>query len=47
MHIEYWKKNISILANATQVSDVAHEPLVLYIIITYQQFSRSTRLTSI
>jgi hypothetical protein len=29
MHIEYWKKNISILAKATQVSDVAHGPLVI------------------
>jgi hypothetical protein len=29
MHIEYWKKNISILAKATQVSDVAHGPLVV------------------
>jgi hypothetical protein len=28
MHIEYWKKNISVLAKATQVSDVAHGPLV-------------------
>jgi hypothetical protein len=28
MHIEYWEKNISILAKATQVSDVAHGPLV-------------------
>jgi hypothetical protein len=24
----FWKKNISILAKATQVSDVAHGPLV-------------------
>jgi hypothetical protein len=30
MHIEYWKKNISILAKATQVSDVAHGPLVFF-----------------
>jgi hypothetical protein len=28
MHLEYWKKNISVLAKATQVSDVAHGPLV-------------------
>jgi hypothetical protein len=28
MHIQYWKKNISTLAKATQVSDVAHGPLV-------------------
>jgi hypothetical protein len=28
MHIEYWKKNISVLAKATQVSNVAHGPLV-------------------
>jgi hypothetical protein len=27
-NIIYWKKNISILAKATQVSDVAHGPLV-------------------
>jgi hypothetical protein len=30
MHLEYWKKNISVLAKATQVSDVAHGPLVKY-----------------
>jgi hypothetical protein len=29
MHLEYWKKNISVLAKATQVSDVAHGPLVV------------------
>jgi hypothetical protein len=29
MHLEYWKKNISVLAKATQVSDVAHGPLVI------------------
>jgi hypothetical protein len=32
MHIQYWKKNISILAKATQVSDVAHGPLVQIIV---------------
>jgi hypothetical protein len=31
MHIQYWKKNISILAKATQVSDVAHGPLVFIV----------------
>jgi hypothetical protein len=28
MHIEYWEKKYSVLAKATQVSDVAHGPLV-------------------
>jgi hypothetical protein len=38
MHIEYWKKNISILAKATQVSDVAHGPLVFYSTTVFKKF---------
>jgi hypothetical protein len=42
MHIQYWKKSMSILAKATQVSDVAHGPLV-YISTSFDKLSSFIR----